>query len=189
MSLPGIERCLRCDYLQEGLPDEHRCPECGLAYDEHSRVWRPSRPFPIAAAVVFFGVVLPVVIVALLNDATYAPFVKIGALLWFTLVLFGAMRMRAIHRNKYVVAVLPEGLFVRIGESELIPWSDVATPTITPAGDVRVHRVETTETTDLSGIFGDRSEQLSFILLVKEAREQHWRQREKRAQAAATAGE
>jgi len=44
MPAPGLERCPRCDYDLQGLPQEHRCPECGLAYDTASRVWRPAPP-------------------------------------------------------------------------------------------------------------------------------------------------
>lgn len=43
-----LERCPRCDYLLEGLPVEHRCPECGLPVDRtwhvfgRQAVWRSS---------------------------------------------------------------------------------------------------------------------------------------------------
>ncbi len=33
--------CHRCNYDLTGLPQEHRCPECGLAYGESVRVWKP----------------------------------------------------------------------------------------------------------------------------------------------------
>ncbi len=29
----NFERCLQCDYSLKGLPDKHRCPECGEPYD------------------------------------------------------------------------------------------------------------------------------------------------------------
>jgi hypothetical protein len=33
-----LTQCPRCDYLLEGLPDIHVCPECGYAYDKRSEV-------------------------------------------------------------------------------------------------------------------------------------------------------
>jgi hypothetical protein len=38
-SLPRLRACPVCAYPLEGLPQRHRCPECGLEYDEHSCVW------------------------------------------------------------------------------------------------------------------------------------------------------
>jgi len=29
-----LEHCPNCDYSLTGLPDKHRCPECGFAYDK-----------------------------------------------------------------------------------------------------------------------------------------------------------
>lgn len=34
--------CHRCDYDLTGLPQQHRCPECGLAYDDSVRTWKPA---------------------------------------------------------------------------------------------------------------------------------------------------
>jgi hypothetical protein len=37
------DRCLECDYLLDGLPMPYRCPECGLAYDNETLVFRPKK--------------------------------------------------------------------------------------------------------------------------------------------------
>lgn len=34
-----ITECPICHYSLEGLPRDHQCPECGLKYDQRSRVW------------------------------------------------------------------------------------------------------------------------------------------------------
>ena len=36
----SLEHCPVCNYHLTGLPARHRCPECGFAFDEHTRVWR-----------------------------------------------------------------------------------------------------------------------------------------------------
>lgn len=40
-----LTHCPDCGYSLHGLPARHRCPECGFAYDEATRVWRPKKPF------------------------------------------------------------------------------------------------------------------------------------------------
>lgn len=47
MSSPIVKplpRCPVCRYDLTGLPAAHRCPECGIEYDEMTRVWRVERP-------------------------------------------------------------------------------------------------------------------------------------------------
>ena len=37
-----ISKCPTCGYSWNGLPDEGACPECGLAFDQQSNVWKMS---------------------------------------------------------------------------------------------------------------------------------------------------
>lgn len=37
-----LDRCPRCEYSLSGLPDFHRCPECGLDYELDSASFAPS---------------------------------------------------------------------------------------------------------------------------------------------------
>lgn len=40
VTLQPLTRCPVCRYDLRGLPKDHRCPECGFAYDESTQVWR-----------------------------------------------------------------------------------------------------------------------------------------------------
>ena len=52
----GLDRCPRCDYSLEGLPDHHVCPECGLKYDKSMETYgRSNRWLRLAAVVVLLG--------------------------------------------------------------------------------------------------------------------------------------
>ncbi len=37
-----LEVCVECGYDLVGLPDHHRCPECGIGYDKHEvrTIWQ-----------------------------------------------------------------------------------------------------------------------------------------------------
>lgn len=40
-----FDRCPRCDYSLEGLPDRYRCPECGIEYDREMVVLKQSKKY------------------------------------------------------------------------------------------------------------------------------------------------
>lgn len=42
MSISHAQCCPRCRYDLTGLPTSHTCPECGLHYDDNTRIWRPG---------------------------------------------------------------------------------------------------------------------------------------------------
>ncbi|MCP4591218.1 MAG: hypothetical protein GY842_10760 [bacterium] len=57
-----LECCPRCGYALEGLPVEHRCPECGLAYDQDTLIIRQAAFTPVIAVVMGLAFVALVVI-------------------------------------------------------------------------------------------------------------------------------
>lgn len=125
--------CPRCDYSQLGLPDIHRCPECGLHFDDHSRIWEETSPWT------------PGKTFALVIHAGFA-LAAAGALLWCYwarggcterafLFLAGNLAVWPVmfvcqwmwnHRRQFV-AVCPDGVLIRTTNwhTRVIPWSRV----------------------------------------------------------------
>lgn len=167
----GLETCPACDYELAGLGTKGRCPECGLEYDEHSRVWRPRPRLPLIRGVIIFGIVLPVCVNHTFGDELRP---VLGGLLWplagawFVLVLGFVLRMRFMHRHRYLAAVLPNGLLVRHDQSELIPWSDITALEVT-LPEVRIFRARG-RCVGLAFLFANRLEKEAFVARVSEAR-------------------
>lgn len=54
---PMLDRCPVCRYRLDGLPERHRCPECGFEYDKHTAVIHQGRKiaiFLLACAPIMF---------------------------------------------------------------------------------------------------------------------------------------
>ena len=61
----GTKLCPQCDYDLQNLPAAHRCPECGLQYDDQTLVWvvdaKGQRAFELAMlwqGVIWFSIYL-----------------------------------------------------------------------------------------------------------------------------------
>jgi hypothetical protein len=120
----AIGQCPRCNAPLAGLPAVHRCPRCGLAYDAHTRVWRPTgiwRYGKVCTLVAVAGVSVPIGIIkasslgaegVLAGMACFAGWVAMLALM--------------IHLRGPFIAVTPNGVvYRRVYRVHTIPWPAV----------------------------------------------------------------
>jgi hypothetical protein len=121
----ALDRCPVCNYSLRGLPAAHRCPECGLEYDEHSIIWYPPRRrrwYAAFFALVSLGITGAGIEGIFLFEGTTADFwIGMGAvafgILGFVLAVRGFL-------TRPFVAVVPLGVIVRMRAQavEVIPW-------------------------------------------------------------------
>ncbi|MCG3129688.1 MAG: hypothetical protein FLDDKLPJ_00423 [Phycisphaerae bacterium] len=119
---PAAKTCHRCGYDLSGLPEDYRCPECGLRYDADTRSWRPSEPW--IASVVMMGVAgyLGLHVLALRGGLV---FLVSRAVIIVMLLVLAAISWRR-HRKGILVAVHPEGVFVRDHFcEEFLDWASI----------------------------------------------------------------
>ncbi len=126
MSISRINQCPHCKYSLEGLPDIHRCPECGLDYNKNCEVFQASYPF-----LIFRLILSCMVSFVLLNIWPWISsdyrifFVVVLGLLWLK-VLWGSYHVVLDIRFPKVV-VTPNGLIVikRYGELTQYSWNEI----------------------------------------------------------------
>lgn len=128
-----FKKCVRCGYSLRGLPANHRCPECGLRFDERCALYRVTNPRQLLA---FWLMILGGGWVSLKNLPHFANLAgasaweTVGALagaLWIVFVAAGIWFFVRRYRRGFEVAITGDGLILRLpGFSEdLIPWRDI----------------------------------------------------------------
>ena len=146
--MPAIRpgRCPDCGYRLYGLPPPHRCPECGFPYDEHTRVWRPRRPWKVYIYVVGVPVLW---LSALVNGVAQSYMLSAGppeplryvavVLNWSAVVgvpIFAIWRAFRSNRRGRFAAITPEGVRVRTRDFDAdLPWGDIVEVIPKRAGD------------------------------------------------------
>lgn len=124
MSAPDLSQCANCRYSLKGLPRTHRCPECGLHYDEWTRIWRPR--YPAWAYWTPLGMVLLVVGLDL-DDIARGDW---SGVLWKLIFVgpiigFGVWQIRRANRKGRYAAITPEGVWMRTSDVETtVAWTE-----------------------------------------------------------------
>lgn len=126
-----LTRCPQCRYSLKGLPSNHRCPECGLQYDQDSAVFSHTRPYEFIVLIACNVLLIWIVIKGWILDSDDSSFdwrilLACIALLLIGPVIYQIARHYSLYRRGPMVAVLPQGLRVQLDEQYDIPWNDIA---------------------------------------------------------------
>lgn len=126
---PGqLQHCPRCLYSLRGLPNEHRCPECGLQVD---RTWRvfggrlmaADRTRFFQANVIWVALLTPMLVIF----CTIAVYRGIWFLPVFPLAILALLLAIFLRPPRRFIAVAKEGVLVYLGRDrwERLAWSRV----------------------------------------------------------------
>lgn len=170
-----LEQCPACTYSLQGLPLNHRCPECGLPYDQHSGCWTSSSlkakrlffaAFCGAAAVVTLAITLsrPGILLTMSGATLFA-----GAGLW---AVSGLIAYRAAFSNEFVLAG-PTAIYWRtFGKTvSVLPWAELSGIQVRKVGRrvfVRLQSNLARKPIDLSPILHDEKNVEAFQAIWQE---------------------
>jgi len=168
-----LECCPICEYSLRGLPDPHRCPECGFEYDRAMQVIRQSAKLSALefawVSVFLFFVALAV---AAGRNLSLWQYLKLGL---FAVVAISAWRVIRGRRNK---AILWLGGMVLVGREsgpERFSWKQVESINYRRFGGAAqlIASGGTTITDIEQDFFGSNAKTLAFIRAAKEWRAQY----------------
>ena len=177
MSAAGLETCPDCGCDLRGLPLPGRCPECGFEYDQHTRVWRSSRPWQRHALVYFvigtaIGLLLAIIYRLVRGHVPYPVFPLLFGLVYAA----GGLLIRRVLTGRLsgrFVAVTPKGILVGTrGRSSLIAWDDVDRVS-QPKGVPKIQRHSSGVPVALEDVFEKPEDVAAFRAEVKKAKRRH----------------
>lgn len=181
---PVFRRCPRCQYSLRGLPTNHACPECGLAFDERCLLYRVTNPKQLLAfwlMILGGGWVSPKNLPHFANLVGASAWERVSALagaLWVIFVTAGIWFFVRRYRRGFEAATTGHGLILRLpGFSEdLIPWGDIGGASIKerPTGKPQIASVllrsknKTVEVGGVANVFPRRADVERFVEEVDE---------------------
>ncbi|MGB0717530.1 MAG: hypothetical protein ACPGXK_16755 [Phycisphaerae bacterium] len=134
------DRCVKCDYNLHGLPKRGACPECGLAFDEDSAVYRNEHPFPFGLIV--SGGILLFNVVALWWANGRPPntwFVLTLSVVFTVQLVLYLLHVTGRRRQEDVVAVVADGLMLKLEQhtNRFVHWHDIQRVRLVRRGPMR----------------------------------------------------
>ena len=143
-----LDRCPFCDYRLEGLPTEHRCPECGQPFDRRWRVFGGQRYWCAMSGAERFRFIIDMIAcltVGLVIWIIPALWCHIAAVIWTGFGVVYVLQI-LIRRASEFIAVGPQGVTLgnrRLRVTRHFPWS-------------YLHRVEVCKLDQLAVHAGDQ---------------------------------
>lgn len=118
-----LQQCPVCEYSLEGLPDRHRCPECGFAYDRRMQVIRQSSR--VAVFFLVFGCVGILACVEPLLTGQAIRWSHLGVLCSYVIFIAGSTHVLAGRLNKVILSLDGVELLEHGGEAKSYSWDEV----------------------------------------------------------------
>jgi len=177
MFATALETCPDCGYDLHGLEPPGRCPRCGFEYDQHTRVWRSSRPWQHPALVYFIigtaiGLVLAITYRLVRGRVPYPVFPLLFGLVYAA----GGLLIRRVLTGRLsgrFVALTPKGILVGTRRrSSLIAWDDVDRVS-QPKGVPKIQRHSSGVPVVLEDVFEKPEEVAAFRAEVKAAKRRY----------------
>ncbi|MCH8853367.1 MAG: hypothetical protein IID41_12065 [Planctomycetes bacterium] len=163
-----LGKCPICDYNLRGLPNTHRCPECGWFYDAQTRIWRPLKPKVIFGG--FVGLICGGS--QLVQFIFQAPRLWIPVCaLWIGLASYLGWRCYLIYKRGQFVCVGPDGIRYRLQktEAQLILWKDIASIHRQRFDKLcRIERIGGQQHIVLQGAFASAADTMEFAELANQ---------------------
>jgi len=128
-----LTQCPECGYSLEGLPANHKCPECGTLYDQNSEIypWIGKRRQRFVALVGVPGFILFQIALGFRDGLKGGVWYRTAMnIVWLVCVCACAWSVWfgiRVFRSKECIATLPDYLLVRVGRVQRmkINWRDV----------------------------------------------------------------
>ncbi len=127
-----LDACPRCGYSLQGLPADHACPECGLRYDRESEVYKHRNLKALFLGLLGFvggaGGMVNLARVYGNAGALWRMGIIFCVVVYFVGAVWLARYVYRLYRSGPLVAILPDGLYVRLRrvEGQWTAWKDVS---------------------------------------------------------------
>ncbi len=170
-----LTECPQCGYSLRGLPETHHCPECGLAYDAASELFKHVNPKALVWSVVAVAIGGLWVLV---NSASVTRALP-GAWMWLSVlfaifyigvVLWIAWRFWRTYRRGPMVATMPDALWIRLDRvaDERIRWNNISRAVVNRATKGATLFLAPSRTTrDIVGVFKIPGDAARFVEQVE----------------------
>ncbi len=180
MPVSGPDRCPECGAGPLVPLPVGCCPDCGFEYDEHTRIWRPRRPWRIyllfANTLLFSPWLYRLLEVVIRYHQWPSASVLFGGLVSAGSLAWALPRLRVVLSEGHRYAALtPRGIQARTPKNRyFIPWDDLADVSVV-VGVPRLHRHSDPSVCLLEWIFESDGEIHEFLTATRQARERYAR--------------